>query len=275
MEKEVTVSFYLKKSEKKKDGSCPIMAKLSVGKASTTIFSIKLSIPENLWSGGWATGKSQLAASINHELDALRGDARKHYRELIVHKAKVSAEDVKYRLQGMAYGQETLLSYFHTHNENFQKRIGVNRAKGSECGYQQALKHLIRFLNEKYRVSDIPFSALDRSFIDKFDLYLKIDRGLMPGTIVMLTTRLNTIISNAKAEGILHKDPFADYHPERPKPRQKSLTREELDLLMKTELNKSRHFLIRDLFLFSCYTGIPYCDRQRRLKYLACKNDVF
>jgi len=160
----------------------------------------------------------------------------------------------------MASGQETLLSYFRTHNENFDKRIGVNRKKGSEKGYWQALNHLTNFLKEKYRLSDIPFAALDRSFIDKFDLYLKIDRRLAPGTIVLLTTRLGTIIGDAITEGIITKNPFAGYEPERPECQQKYLTRKELNKLMTTPLITAKQYLIRDLFLFSCYTGIPYCD---------------
>ncbi|GHV23260.1 hypothetical protein FACS1894174_08890 [Bacteroidia bacterium] len=160
----------------------------------------------------------------------------------------------------MASGQETLLSYFRTHNENFDKRIGVNRKAGSEKGYWLALNHLTRFLKEKYKLSDIPFSALDRSFIDKFDLYLKIDRRLAPGTILIYTTRLGTIIGEAITEGIISKNPFAGYEAERPERQQKYLTRKELNKLMTTQFIKPKHYLIRDLFLFSCYTGIPYCD---------------
>ena len=163
----------------------------------------------------------------------------------------------------MAYGQETLLDYFRTHNENFDKRIGVSRKKGSEKGYWQALNHLTKFLEVKYKLSDISFTALDRSFMDKFDLYLKIDCGLAPGTIILITTRLNTIVGNAIVEGIITKNPFAGYEPERPKHKQKYLTRKELDKLMTTPLTCPKHYLIRDLFLFSCYTGIPYCDMRK------------
>ncbi|MBB4046495.1 site-specific recombinase XerD, partial [Bacteroides reticulotermitis] len=103
-------------------------------------------------------------------------------------------------------------------------------------------------------------SALDRSFIDKFDLYLKIDRRLAPGTILIYTTRLGTIIGEAITEGIISKNPFAGYEAERPERQQKYLTRKELNKLMTTQFTKPKHYLIRDLFLFSCYTGIPYCD---------------
>jgi integrase len=112
----------------------------------------------------------------------------------------------------------------------------------------------------KYNLSDIPFAALNKSFIEKYDLYLRIECGHAPGTIVVQTTNLGTVVGKAIGDGIITANPFAGYEPERPQRKQRYLTREELDRLMTTPLNKSRHYLARDLFLFSCYTGIPFGD---------------
>jgi integrase len=160
----------------------------------------------------------------------------------------------------MASGQETLLAYFRANNEKFDKRVGVNRSKGSAKVYWNALNHVTRFVSEKYHLSDIPFSALDRSFINKYDLYLRTERKLSQGMIVLLTIRLGTIINHAIAEGIITANPFAGYKRVHPTPKQKYLTREELDSLMATPLKSQKQYLIRDLFLFSAYTGISYCD---------------
>jgi hypothetical protein len=157
---------------------------------------------------------------------------------------------------GMASGQETLLAYFRAHNENFDNRVGVNREPGTARSYWNTLAHLTRFLKEKYTLSDIPFTALNKSFIEKFDLYLKIGCGHAPGTIVLNTTRLNTIVTKAITEGIITVDPFSGYEAQHPEHEQKDLSRKELDRLMTTPLTKASHYLIRDLFLFACLTGI-------------------
>lgn len=44
MKQEVKVSFYLKRNETKKDGKSPVMARLSIGKFSETIFSAKMTV---------------------------------------------------------------------------------------------------------------------------------------------------------------------------------------------------------------------------------------
>lgn len=54
---DVTVTFYLKKSEMNDEGHCPVMAKLVVGKFSEAAFSAKMSVPAALWASGRATGK--------------------------------------------------------------------------------------------------------------------------------------------------------------------------------------------------------------------------
>ncbi|GAA6253741.1 site-specific integrase [Bacteroides thetaiotaomicron] len=263
MKNVVKVSFYLKKNETKEDGKCPVMARLTVGRLSKISFSTKMTAPLSLWGSGRAIGKSQTANEINRKLDEIRASALSHYRELSAVREHVTAEEVKTLLLGMAFGQETLLAYFRTHNENFDKRVGVNRKQGSATSYWYALTHFAKFLKAKYKLSDIPFTALDRSFIEKYDLHLRIGCGLSSGTIVLLTTRLTTIVGYAIAEGIITADPFAGYEPERPERQQKYLTREELDRLMTTPLTLPKHYLIRDMFLFSCYTGIPYGDMRK------------
>jgi integrase len=251
--------FYLKKNEENEDGRCPVMARLTIHN-SEAVFSAKMTVPADKWASGRAAGKSKTAMEINRKLDELRASALSYHRELSAVKEKVTAEYVKNLILGMASGQETLLAYFRAHNEKFDKRVGVNRSEGSAKSYRNAMNHVARFIAEKYHLSDIPFSALDRSFIDKYDIHLRVDCGLAPGTIVIQTVRLGTIINKAIAEGIITADPFAGYEPERPVRKPKYLTDYEVKRLMTTLLKSPKHYLIRDLFLFSCHTGIPYGD---------------
>lgn len=256
----VKVSFYLKKSEADADGMCPVMARLNVGKYSEAAFSVKLRVPQSMWSSGRASGKSVKAKEINNRLDEIRAMALGVYAELSAVRDGVTAGDVKSLLLGMAGEQVTLLSYFRTFIENFAKRVGVNRTEGSLRSYRNAYNHVERFMQEKYNLSDIPFSALTLSFIQDYDSHLQTDCRLSPGTIINLTVQLKIIVGEAVADGIITTYPFAGYEPVRPKQKRKYLTSEELQRIMVTPLHKPYLYLARDMFLFSCYTGIPYSD---------------
>ena len=259
---DVKVAFYLKVNESDSAGRCPVMGRLTVG-GSECVFSAKMLALRSLWVSGRAKGKSTEAIEINRRLDEMRASAINIYRDMSAVRERVTAEEVKCLLLGMAFGQETLLDYFCSFIEHFEKRVGVNRAAKSAHTYRCAYEHAARFLSERLRVPDVPFSALDRSFIDKFDLYLRTERKLAPNTIVLYMSRLHTVINKAIAAGIITADPFAGYEPPRPERRRRYLTREELQRLMATPLHSPRLYLIRDLFLFSCYTGISYGDMCR------------
>ncbi len=259
---DVKVSFYLKTNESDSAGRCPVMGRLTIG-VSECVFSAKMLAPRSLWMSGRAKGKSAEAVEINRRLDELRASALAIYREQSAIRERITAEEVKCLLLGMAFGQETLLGYFRTYIEHFEKRVGVNRTVKSAHTYRCAYEHVARFLSERLRVSDVPFSALDRSFVDKFDLYLRTERRLAPSTVVLYMSRLHTAINKAIATGIITADPFSGYEPPRPERRRRYLTREELQRLMTTPLHSPRLYLIRDLFLFSCYTGISYGDMCR------------
>ena len=243
-------------------GRCPVMGRLTIGR-SESVFSAKMLAPLSLWTSGRAKGKSAGSIEINRRLDELRASALAIYREQSAVRERVTAEEVKCLLLGMAFGQETLLDYFLSYIEHFEQRVGVNRTIKSARTYRCAYEHVERFLLKRFRLSDIPFSALDRSFIDKFDLYLRTERQLAPNTIVLYMSRLHTVINKAIAAGIITADPFAGYEPPRPERKRRYLTREELRRLMTTPLSVPRLYLVRDLFLFSCYTGISYGDMCR------------
>lgn len=261
-QEDVKVSFYLKKNETNADVRCPIMGRLSVSR-SESVFSAKCSVAASLWSLGRAKGKSAESVAINRQLDEYRASALAIYRELSAIREQVTAEEVKCLLLGMAAGQETLLDYFHAFIEQFEKRVGVNRSAQSARTYRNTYNHVECFLSERLQLSDIPFTALDRSFIDKFDLHLRTEQCLAPRTVILYMTRLHTVVNKAIAAGIITADPFAGYEPPRPERKRRYLTREELKRLKTTPLPSNKLYLVRDLFLFSCYTGIGYGDMCR------------
>lgn len=256
----VKVSFYLKKSEADADGYCPVMARLNIGKYSESAFSMKLRVSQKMWAAGRATGKSVAAKEINSRLDEIRARALGIYAELSAVRDGVCAEEVKHRLLGMASGQETLLGYFRKFIGNFEKRVGINRTEGSLRSYRNAYNHVEKFLRKQYGISDIPFTALDRSFIEKYDLHLRTGLRLAPRTIINLTVQLKTVVGEAIADGIITAYPFFGYEPVHPQSEQKYLTDEELHRLMTTPLHSPSLYHVRDMFLFSCFTGIPYGD---------------
>ena len=150
-QEDVKVAFYLKKNESDDFGRCPVMGRLTIGR-SESVFSAKCSVAASLWMAGRAKGKSAEAVAINRQLDEYRASALAIYREQSVGRERITAEEIKCLLLGMAYGQATLLDYFHTYIEQFEKRVGVNRSAKSAQTYRTTCDHLACFLSERLRI---------------------------------------------------------------------------------------------------------------------------
>jgi integrase len=255
------VSFYLKKNQTKPDGSCPVMGRIIVDKTMAQ-FSVKTDAPLSLWDtpSGQATGKSSRAIELNRKLDKISQNINYHYQRLLQTQETLTAEQLKTAFQGIASEQETLVKYFTQYIETFKKRIGLTREPATLFDLQNALRHLTNFIRKKYKLTDIPFSSLTFSFIESYDFYLRVELQLKPNSILAITGKLRRMVKQAFNEGIIPCDPFCGYAPQRPEPGQKYLTRSELEKIMTTPLDRPNRYLTRDMFLFSCFTGLAYRD---------------
>ena len=258
---ELKVTFYLKKNEERADGTVPVLGRIRIGK-SMVQFSTKVYVVPNLWDvkSGRAVGKSKLATATNKELDRISLDIHSAYKDLLTKKENVSAVDVKNAFQGISSEQETLISYYGKFNENFFKKVGVNRKLETYKRYCVALNHLKDFLRIRYNVKDMPFQSLTPSFVSSYDLYLRADLKMSHNTIVNIIANLRSVIKSALNDGLLRQDPFIGYTFEYSQTVPRFLSEKELELMMRTPLPKSNLNLVRDVFLFSVFTGISFSD---------------
>ena len=271
MSQELKVHYYLRHMELKNDGSAPIMGRITIGK-SMVQFSAKCSVQVSLWDtkSARATGKSKVAAELNRILDQTTLSIHSHCKDLLAKKEKVSAEEVKNAFQGIASGQETLIGYCDKYDKMLAARVGVNITLESYKRYGISFNHVKRFLRTKYNLSDISFQALDYSFIEAFDFYLRVQLKFKPNTIIGIVGHLKIIAKRAVNDGIITRNPFIGFSLEGEPLQPKSITGQELNKIMTTPLDSPNRYLVRDIFLFSVFTGIAFSD----IRDLTCNNLV-
>lgn len=267
MSEELKVSFYLRHKEVKKDGTVPIMGRISIGKQMAQ-FSAKLSIPISLWDikAARALGKSKVATELNRALDKIVVSIHASHEGLIERKGSATPKEVTIAFQGMASGQESLLGYCDRFHKMMLQRVGINLKAKSCDQYRIAFNYLREFLKAKYNLKDISFGALDYSFIEKFDHYLRVERKFKPNSVVGIIGRVKLMIKRAITDDVIIFDLFISFRSEGEESKPKTLTRQELEQIMTTPLDIPSRYLVRDLFLFSAFTGISFSDI-RNLKY--------
>ena len=277
MTNELKVSFYIIREGKSKnavsnpDTVYPIIGKIIIGN-SIAQFSTKLKTEERLWhvKSGRATGKSRAATQLNREINSINLRIHSHYRDILERTGTVTALDVKNVFQGIASEQKTLLVLFGEMMEEFYSRIGIDRADSTYQNYRKTYKHLERFIREKYNVRDIPLFRLDLPFIEQFDFYLRIERRLKPGSVLICIIYVQKVARIALHRNLISRPPFMGYTPERPELKKRSLTEDELERIISNPIESASLCFIRDLFVFACMTGLSYAD----LKNITWKNII-
>ena len=95
----------------------------------------------------------------------------------------VTAELVKNAVKGVGQKTVTLLALFREHNEEFKKRIGIDRIRETYLCYQRSYGYLETFVRDKRGVEDVTLRSLDKVFYDDFEIFLQSDCRLSPKTV--------------------------------------------------------------------------------------------
>lgn len=255
------ILMYLKKGSEKPNGNVPLMCRLTVD-GEIKQFSCKMDVPPRLWDvkAGRASGKSIEAQKINRAVDKIRVDVNHRYQEMMQTDGYVTAVKLKDAYLGIGIKQETLLKLFEQHNDEFLKKVGHSRAQGTFARYRTVCKHIREFLPHTYNRKDIPLKELSLTFINDFEYYLRTERKCRTNTIWGYMIVLKHIISIARNSGVLPFNPFAGYINSPESVDRGYLSKEELQSLMDAPMKNKTYELVRDLFLFSTFTGLAYSD---------------
>lgn len=255
------ILFYLKRNSPKPDGTVPVMGRITVD-GTISQFSLKMNVPPNLWDTkvGRLTGKSTLAVKTNITLDKIRVDINRHYQEVIQADGFVTADKVKNAYLGLGVKQDTFLTLFAKHNEEFSRKVGYNRAQGTYNKYCLLYKHMESYIRQEYNREDVYLKELNLAFINGFENYLRTERECSTNTIWMYMIGVKHIVSIARNTGQLAINPFAGYLISPEAKDRGFLNKEELNLLVNAKMKNSQYELVRDLFVFSTFTGLSYSD---------------
>ena len=258
------ILFYINRTKIRKDGTCQLLCKVSID-AEWEQIGTKASVNPDIWNPetGRADGRSENAVTVNRAIDELTREITNHYNHIKKSLGFVTAELVKNAVKGIGQKPVTLLALFREHNEEFKKRIGVDRIKETYDSYQRSYKHLAVFVQEKKGVEDITLRSLDKVFYDDFEIFLQTDCKMKPKTVHEHLYRLKKMTMRAVSQGTLRRDPYCRLHPELPKRKSRHLKLEDLKTLMSTQIDKPNLQRVRDWFIFSTFTGLAYADLKR------------
>ncbi|WP_445721228.1 site-specific integrase, partial [Flavobacterium sp.] len=172
----------------------------------------------------------------------------------------ITAESFKSLLLGVNERARMLVPIFQDHNNKIKELVGKEYAPGTLERYTTSLKHTIEFMQWKYNVTDIDITKIDHAFITDYEFWLRSVRNCANNTAVKYIKNFNKIIKICLANDWLDKNPFANYKSKVKEVERVYLSEEEVQAIIEKEFKTERLSLVRDIFLFSCFTGLAYVD---------------
>jgi site-specific recombinase XerD len=261
MKTKVSILFYAKKAKAAVNGLIPIYTRITINGKRIELSTNRF-VEISKWSteAGKMKGTSEEARSINNHLDLLKSQIRDAEMELIHKKIALTTETIKSKLLGVDERARMLVPIFQDHNNKIKELVGKEYTPGTLERYTTSLKHTIEFMQWKYNISDIDITEIDHAFITDYEFWLRSVRNCANNTAVKYIKNFNKIIKICLANHWIGKNPFANYKSKVKEVERIYLTEDEIQSIMEKEFKTERLSLVRDIFLFSCFTGLAYID---------------
>jgi site-specific recombinase XerD len=257
------IQFVIRLPKQQKNDQATVFARISVNGRRCEISLKKKVNPQN-WDDikGKARGTKEEIRKLNEHIERVRTIIADGYHELVQQKKVITVDAVKSLFFGADDNEVTLIKLGEYHNTEMKDKL----ADGTMKNYYTTQKYIAKFIKEKLHRNDISLAELNYKFILDFETYLSKhqprdhQKPLHNNGIMKHIERLCKMVNMAVTMDWLAKDPFAKYRQHFDKVERFYLTKEELSAIERKKFTIERLQVVKDLFLFSCYTGLAYID---------------
>ena len=259
----VTVNFSLKRTKSRADGKCPVYVRCTMNnqrfECSTGIF-----IHPDLWNANkqQISGKSEEIKILNNRLDKFNTRIQDIYNQLESNGDTFSVIEVKNKLFGVS-DEKGVLEILDIIINGIEARVGNDYSEGTLKHYKTTKERLIGFLKKRFGRNDIGLSLVDYSFLNSFDLYLKTEYQLKPNSALTYHKHLKKVLNTGIAMNLISLNPYGSFKVSRNETHRDYLTIQELEQIRNKEISTIRLEIVRDMFIFACYTGLGYAELKK------------
>jgi len=253
--------FFVNKSKTNKDGA-PILLRITIN-GQKVAMNTRRRIQLMDWDlkRGMPYQRNAFCDDLHMYLETLRNKSYTAFTELLREYDDVTPTMVRNYLQGVQSGHSrSVMDIWQEHNDELKRLIGIQCSYTLWQKHNTGLNHFTAFLKAKYRMDDMPIKRVRFNVVREFQEFLMAERALAYNTSIKVLQLLKKITRRALKSGWLKIDPFSEMTLTLKETDRPYLTDEELKAIVDRKIKMKRLVLVRDLFLFACYTGLSYAD---------------
>ena len=256
-----SILFIMQKGKPNAEGNAPIFARITINHQMTHL-ATRYYLPPERWlpKEGRTVGRTKEEKEVNAYLDNLRGLIFAKYNEMFLAGEVVTARKLKCRLISKDEKSMTLLELFDDYIKDYAKLVGHTTSKITHDRYVLTRKRLMEYMEAEYKRSDISVNEVNPKFVNGFEIFLRAQFNLSTNYVMKTILKFKSVYQVAIDNGWAQKNPFASFKFRYEHTERGYLTMEEVTILMQKAMPSKRLEQIRDVFVFSYFTGLAYCD---------------
>jgi hypothetical protein len=216
-----------------------------------------------LWDaeGQFVKGKTDEVKTINQRLTLIKAGLHKKYLQLEALGKPITAEILKNHYLGVDEKQKTVGEIMDFYYDRFTEKVtsGQKSKHSLKCIHTTREKVKL-FLKHQFKRTELQLREIKPSFAGDFEHFLMTHEKGCSNTAMKYIRILKRILKFAVDQGWLTAHPLASFKCTYKEPARERLTMEEVVTLYTKELDTERLSEVRDVFIFSCYTGFAYQD---------------
>nr|WP_321411650.1 site-specific integrase [uncultured Carboxylicivirga sp.] len=253
-------SYVIKKTKERKDKTCPLYLRLTLHQKR-----IELSTGIYVYPNDWneVTQKLEPGANafkvFNNRLNKIIADINDIYNQLVSIGKPFDLEMIKKRYIGVS-DSIGVLKVFDYYLKTIQCNLGKGYAYQTFKHYKVTRKKLEEFISDYCSQKDYPINKVKYDFLNRFDMYIKSIDGIRQNTAWNYHKHFRRVLNVAISMDHIKKNPYSRFKVKLEETNREFLTKEELGRMESIDIDLERLSVVRDIFVFACYTGLSYSD---------------
>lgn len=269
-----TLGFYIRKPQADRV-EYPIFARVSVA-GQATEFKIGRTVDPANWDSKkhLCRGRTRRDLELNKYLELIRSKLCDIHNELIRDNKRVNPAILKSLFLGNGEKEKMMVEVFRETNK--QRKEELDRGDIVKPTYQRWVRcadYLEEFFKLNHNAPDIPIKEVTSGTLDDFQHFLRMKKSCENNAAVRYLRCVKNVMQYALAHKWITHDPFLGKKYQRTYKQREFLTETELKAIMALDLTEiARLDVVRDTFVFCCFTGLAFCD-VKALKFADIQQD--
>lgn len=256
----IIINFLLRKSREATDGRTSICVRFTY-KGKRVELSTGIYASSDQWNENRQRIKDKVpgARVSNERLDRMRTEILDTFNLLRSSNEDFDVNMIKGKLLNIQESKG-VLAVFDYYLDSILAKLNKGYSMETYKHYKSSRKRLAEFINSSLKRPDISVQCIDYKFLDAFDVFIKKGFNNVQNTAWNYHKHLRRVLNLAIFLDYIDKNPYSKFKVGLDETHREILSMEELQRIETKPIQIERLVVVRDIFVFACYTGLSFSD---------------